>query len=43
MGRFLVVMRVFSALMAVGFSILFGWLIKRLLSASVIAEFASGA
>ena len=37
------VMRVVSALMAVGFSILFAWLVKRLLSVSVAAEFAGGA
>jgi hypothetical protein len=40
---FFLVMRVVSALMAIGFSILFAWLVKRLLSASVAAEFASGA
>ena len=35
----MVVMMVFSALMAVGFSVLFGWIIKRLLSTGIKAEF----
>jgi hypothetical protein len=43
MEGFFMVMRVVSVVMAVGFSVLFGWLVKRLLSASVAAEFANGA
>lgn len=35
----MVVVMVFSALMAVGFSVLFGWIIKRLLSPAIKAEF----
>jgi len=32
-------MMAFSALMAAGFSVLFGWIIKRLLSPAIKAEF----
>ena len=35
----MVVMMVFSVLMAVGFSVLFGWIIKKLLSPAIKAEF----
>ena len=35
----MVVMMVFSALMALGFSVLFGWIIKRLLATGIKAEF----
>ena len=35
----MVVMMAFSALMAAGFSVLFGWIIKRLLSTAIKAEF----
>jgi hypothetical protein len=30
---------VFSAVFALGFSVLYGWLIKRLISPSIVAEF----
>ncbi len=36
---FLTVIKVFSAMMAIGFSILFGWLIKKLLSPDIMREF----
>lgn len=36
----LIVMQIFGALLAVGFTILYGWLIKRLVSPSIAAEFA---
>lgn len=40
---FPVIMLVFSALMALGFSALFAWLIKRLCSASIKTEFGTAA
>ena len=39
MGTFMVVMRVFSAIFALAFVVLYGWLMKRLMSAAVKAEF----
>lgn len=39
MGPFFVAIAVVSALFAVGFSVLFGWIIKRLLSPAIVAEF----
>jgi hypothetical protein len=36
----LVFIRIFSVLMAVGMSVLFGWIIKRLASSEVREEFA---
>ncbi|MCR6496750.1 hypothetical protein LJB71_11415 [Thermomonas sp. S9] len=39
MGPFFIAMAVVSVLFAVGFSVLFGWIIKRLLSPAVVAEF----
>jgi hypothetical protein len=36
------VMLVFSLVMAVGVSVLFGWIIKRLLSPAIRREFSSG-
>lgn len=39
MGPFFIAMAVVSILFAVGFSVLFGWIIKRLLSPAVAAEF----
>ena len=31
--------RVFSAILAIGLSVLFGWMIKRLISPAIAAEF----
>ena len=39
MKGMMIVMRIFSAVVALAFSVLFAWLIKRLLSPSVVAEF----
>jgi hypothetical protein len=39
MHGFMLAMQVFSALMAIGFSALFGWIIKRLCSAAIRREF----
>ena len=39
MGPFFVAIAAVSVLFAVGFSVLFGWIIKRLLSPAVAAEF----
>lgn len=39
MAPFFIAIAVVSVLFAVGFSVLFGWIIKRLLSPSVVAEF----
>ena len=39
MHGFLLVIQVFSAIMAVGFSVLFGWIIRRLCSAPIRREF----
>lgn len=39
MKSFMVAMAIFSALFALGMSVLFGWIIKRLLSPAVVAEF----
>jgi hypothetical protein len=39
MQGFMIVIRVFSALMAVGIGILFGWIIKKLVSAPIRQEF----
>lgn len=39
MGIFLIAITVFSALIAIAFSVLFGWITKRLLSPSIAAEF----
>lgn len=36
---FLTVIKVFSAMMAIGFSVLFGWIIKKLLSPDIVMEF----
>jgi hypothetical protein len=38
-----IVMAVFSAIMAIGFSVLFGWIIKRLVSPEIKREFGAGA
>ena len=39
MGSFFIAIAAVSVLFAVGFSVLFGWIIKRLLSPAVVAEF----
>jgi hypothetical protein len=39
MGPFLVAIAVVSVLFAAGFAVLFGWIIKRLVSPAVVAEF----
>lgn len=39
MAPFFIAIAVVSVLFAVGFSVLFGWIIKRLLSPAVVAEF----
>ena len=36
----LIVMQIFGALMSIGFMILYGWIIKRLVSPAIVAEFA---
>ena len=40
MEGMMVGMRVVSALFAIGFAVLFGWMIKKLLSPAIMAEFA---
>jgi len=37
--KMLLVMRIFSALMLIGFSVLFGWIIKKLISEEIREEF----
>lgn len=39
MQGFMTVIRIFSALMSIGITILFGWIIKKLISASIRQEF----
>jgi hypothetical protein len=39
MGTMMTVMKIFSAVMAVGFSVLFAWIIKRLASVAIRQEF----
>jgi len=39
MHGMMIAIRVFSAVFALGFSVLYGWLIKRLISPSIVAEF----
>lgn len=39
MKSFMIAMAVFSVVLALGFSALFGWIAKRLLSPSIVAEF----
>jgi hypothetical protein len=39
MQGMMIAIRVFSAVFALGFSVLYGWLIKRLISPSIVAEF----
>lgn len=40
MGAFFVAILVVSCVFALGFSVLFGWIIKRLVSQPIVAEFA---
>lgn len=39
MKSFMIAMAVFSVIFALGFSVLFGWIAKRLLSPSIVTEF----
>ena len=39
MGKFFIAMAVVSVLFAIAFAVLFGWIIKRLVSPAVVAEF----
>jgi hypothetical protein len=40
MQGMMIVFRVFGAVFAIGFSVLYGWMIKKLLSPAIVAEFS---